>query len=54
MRKLWRIWAKALGEKVGATDEEADKIAIIRTLIFLAYMVTNFFIVANAVIHWNL
>jgi hypothetical protein len=28
---MWRLWAKALGEKVGKSNEEADRIAIIRT-----------------------
>ena len=50
---MWRIWAKALGEKYGRTDREADTIAGIRTLIFICYMVTNVAIVANAVRHWN-
>ena len=50
---MWRIWAKALGEKYGRTDREADTIAGIRTLIFVSYMVTNIAIVANAVRHWN-
>lgn len=30
---MWRIWAKALGQKEGKTDAEADKIATIRMLI---------------------
>ena len=50
---MWRIWAKALGEKYGKTDREADTIAGIRTLIFISYMVTNVAIVANAVRHWD-
>ena len=25
--KVWRIWAKALGQKEGRTDAEADRIA---------------------------
>ncbi len=32
MKKGWRLWARALGEKVG-TSKEADRIAIIRTFI---------------------
>ena len=51
--KLWRLWAKALGEKDGRTDREADIIAGIRTIILVSYMVTNIAIVANAVRHWN-
>ena len=52
-KSAWRIWAKALGEKSGKTDREADIIACIRTIIFISYMVTNVAIVANAIRHWN-
>ncbi len=51
--RAWRLWSKALGAKEGKSDREADIIAGIRTLILLAYMVTNVAIVANAVRHWN-
>ena len=50
---MWRIWAKALGEKYGRTDREADTIACIRTLIFISYLVTNIFIISGVVRHWN-
>lgn len=53
MKKLWRLWAKALGEKAGSTDDEADRIACIRTLIVLTYIITNIFIVAGVIRHWN-
>ena len=53
MKKLWRIWAKALGRKDGRDDREEDIIACIRTFILVSYMVTNVAIVANAVRHWN-
>ena len=49
---MWRLWAKALGEKQGKDDKEADKIAIIRTLIVLCYIITNCFIVAGVIRHW--
>ena len=52
-KSLWRIWAKALGDKSGKDDREADTVAWIRTLIFVSYLVTNVAIVANAVRHWN-
>ena len=52
-KSAWRIWAKALGEKSGKDDREADIIAGIRTFILVCYMVTNVAIVANAVRHWN-
>ena len=50
---MWRIWAKALGEKYGRTDREADTIAGIRTLIFISYLVTNLFIISGVIRHWN-
>jgi hypothetical protein len=55
MRKrktIWRLWALALGEKTGKNEREADFVALIRTLILVSYMVTNGFIIANAVVHW--
>ena len=50
---MWRLWCKALGEKASTCDKESDKIAIIRTIIFLTYLITNIAIVANAIRHWN-
>lgn len=52
MKKIWRVWAKALGEKAGTTDKESDMIAIIRTLIILTYILTNLCIIAGIVRHW--
>ena len=49
---MWRLWAKALGEKSGSDDEEADKIAIIRTAIILFYIITNLFIIAGVIRNW--
>ena len=49
---MWRLWAKALGEKASACDKESDKVAIIRTIIILSYIVTNIFIVAGVIRHW--
>ena len=51
-KKMWRLWAKALGEKAHADNKQADKVAFIRTLIFLQVVVTNFLISANIVINW--
>jgi hypothetical protein len=48
----WRLWAKALGEKTGASDTEADKIALIRTLLVLINVLTNFAIVMGIIRHW--
>lgn len=52
-KTIWRLWAKALGEKPSKCDRESDTIAWIRTFIFISYLVTNVAIVANAVRHWN-
>lgn len=49
---MWRLWAKALGEKASSNDREADKIAIIRTLIVIFYIITNAFIIAGIIRHW--
>jgi hypothetical protein len=46
------VWAKALGEKSGANDTEADIVALVRTLIVGVYIITNFFIVAGVIRHW--
>lgn len=52
-KTVWRLLAKALGEKAGKNDKEADRIALIRLTMFLSIFITNCFIVANAVRHWN-
>ena len=51
--KIWRLWAKALGQKASDSDSESDIVAWIRTLILVTYLVTNCFIVAGVVRHWN-
>ena len=53
MKKIWRVWAKALGEKSGKSDKEAATIAMIRTFIFLQLVITNCFIIAGNIRHWN-
>jgi hypothetical protein len=49
----WRIVAKALGPKEGRNEKEADLAALIRLAILISYTVTNSFIVAGVVRHWN-
>ena len=53
MKHLWHLWALALGEKAHKKDQVADKVAIVRTLIFTTYLITNCFIVAGVIRHWN-
>ncbi len=50
--KVWRIWAKALGEKSGATDREADYIAIVRSVIVGLNFITCLFIIAGFIPNW--
>jgi hypothetical protein len=52
VKKIWRLWANALGAKAGKTDSEADAVAIIRTIIIISYLVTNCFIIAGVWRHW--
>ena len=49
---MWRLWCKALGEKSGNNDSEANSIACIRTIIVLSYILTNLFIIAGVIHHW--
>jgi hypothetical protein len=50
---MWRLWCKALGQKATECDKESDRVAIIRTIILVAYMIANAFIVAGVIRHWN-
>ena len=52
MRKIWRIWAKSIGEKSGKTAQEADQVAIIRTVIVVTYLITNCYIIAGVIHNW--
>ena len=49
---MWRIWARALGEKVGEDNKRADKVAFIRTIIILQAIITNVLIAINIIINW--
>lgn len=49
---MFRLIAKALGEKTGNTDEEANKIAWIRILLMAQAVVTNVFIIAGVIHRW--
>ena len=53
MTRLWRILAKALGEKAHPDPRIADRVAMVRLAILLSYLLTNTFIVAGVLRHWN-
>jgi hypothetical protein len=48
LKTFWRIWCKALGDKISDNKFEADCAALIRTFFWLIQVVTCGFIIANA------
>ena len=52
-QKAFRIWANALGPKADECHKVADCVAWVRTWILMAYLITNCFIVAGVIRHWN-
>ena len=54
MRRIWTIWKYSLGSFSDTKTETYDDwVAVIRTCIFVSYMVTNLFIVSGVLRHWN-
>jgi len=54
MAKLWKIWKYSLGSFSDTKTEDYDDwVAIIRTIIFISYLVTNIFIVSGVLRHWH-
>jgi hypothetical protein len=52
-KTIWKWFAMALGEKASKCDKESDIVARIRAAIFLTYLITNCFIVAGVIRHWD-
>lgn len=44
---MWKIWAKALGEKASKDDREADKVAVLRTIFVVLTVITEIHIILN-------
>ena len=54
MHKVWRIWKYALGSFSDHTTTEYDNaVCAVRSIIFITYLVTNCFITAGVIRHWN-
>ena len=52
--EAWKIWKYALGSFQDETTKRYDDIiCIIRTFIFVQLVVTNCFIIAGNIRHWN-
>jgi hypothetical protein len=49
---MWNLWAKALGEKSSVCDRQADRIALIRTVLISINIITNIIIVLGVIRHW--
>lgn len=51
---IWRVWKYALGSFSDNTTAKYDNtVCVIRSTILLAYLVTNTFIVAGVIRHWD-
>ena len=54
MDKIWRIWKYALGSFADEETKRYDNsVLIVRSIIFITYLITNCFIIAGVVRHWN-
>jgi len=54
MNKLWRIWKYALGSFSDEKTEPYDNyVVLVRSIIFVSYLVTNCFIISGVIRHWN-
>ena len=54
MDKKWRIWKYALGSFSDEKTEPYDNyIVLVRSIIFVSYLVTNCFIISGVIRHWN-
>ena len=52
LRRVWRLWALAMGEKASFNNRESDAIAAIRTIVVLINLITACFITANILVGW--
>ena len=54
LNKTWNIWKYALGSFSDEKTKEYDNyVVIVRSIIFVSYLVTNCFIISGAIRHWN-
>ena len=54
LSKLCNIWKYALGSFSDEKTKDYDNyVVVVRTIIFVSYMVTNCFIISGVIRHWN-
>ena len=53
-KKVWTIWKYALGSFADEKTQKYDNVVVlVRSLILIAYLATNAFIVSGVIRHWN-
>jgi hypothetical protein len=54
MTKRWRVWKYAVGSFSDEKTEPYDSyVVLVRSVIFISYLVTNCFIISGVIRHWN-
>ena len=54
LNKTWNIWKYALGSFSDEKTKEYDNyVVIVRSIIFVSYLITNCFIISGVIRHWN-
>ena len=54
MIKVWEVWKNALGSFSDTKTAKYDNaVCIVRSIIFVSYLVTNCFITAGVIRHWD-
>ncbi len=54
MKAAWKVWKYALGSFNDETTKEYDNyVVLVRSIIFISYLITNCFIVSGVIRHWN-
>ena len=54
MTHIIKIWKYALGSFSDEKTKEVDnQVIVVRSLIFLSYLITNIFIISGVIRHWN-
>ena len=54
MKKMWTVWKYALGSFADEKTQKYDNVVVlVRSLILIAYLTTNIFIVSGVIRHWN-
>ena len=54
MKRVWRVWKYALGSFSDEKTRRYDNyIVLVRSIIFVSYLITNCFITAGVIRHWG-